>query len=88
MARLTKGKDGKYHVTTKHGHKVYEQLVGSETSISEALKTAGGLKKHLMKTNADVLFRKKLKPQKQKRLQKAGYFTRKGKFGSYKNNFY
>lgn len=90
MARLTKGKDGKYHVTTKkHGHKVYEQLVGSRAQVfhGKALKTAGGLKKkHLMKNKRGriVSKRKHKTAKKQKRLQKAGYFTRKGKFGSYK----
>jgi hypothetical protein len=80
-----RGEDGKYNVK---GTK-YDELFGSRIQVlrKKAYKTAGGL------TSVDLMMNKHgrvvsaLKhrtAKKEKRLQKAGYFTRKGKFGAIK----
>ena len=81
MTSYTK-KNGKYHI---HGS-VYEQLVGSRAQVHHgtAYKTSGGLKKSdlFYNKNGRVVSRKKHNSaKKEKRLQKHGYFTKKGKFG-------
>jgi hypothetical protein len=82
MTRYKKNSSGHYLI---HGHK-YEMLEGSRAQVvhGTAYKTSGGLKKHeLMKNkNGRVVSRKKhLTAKKEKRLIKAGYGTKKGKFG-------
>ena len=90
--RHTKGADGKYHITTaKHGHKVYEHLEGSRAQVwhGTAFRTPGGLKKHDLMQNKRgriVSVRKHKTAKKQKRLEKAGYFTKKGHFGFVKKH--
>ena len=82
MTRYTKDAHGHYHI---HGHK-YEMLEGSRAQVlhGTAYKTSGGLKKHdiMMNKNGRIVSRKKhLTAKKEKRLVKAGYGTKKGKFG-------
>ena len=76
-----KGADGKYHI---RGSK-YELLEGSRAQVwhGTAYKTAGGLTKDkLMKNKHDrIVSRKKhATAKKEKRLEKAGYKPKKGKF--------
>lgn len=85
VKRHQKKADGKYHVK---GNK-YAVLVGSRAQVMHgtAYKTSGGLVKSDLKMNKHgrVVSRKKSKTaKKEKRLEKAGYFTRKGKFGAVK----
>ena len=82
MIRATKGSDGLYHV----GNNKYEMLVGSRAQVfhGTAYKTAGDLtKKDLMmnKRGRIVSVKKHSTAKKERRLEKAGYFTKKGKFG-------
>jgi hypothetical protein len=63
-----------------------EQAVGSRAQVMHgtADHTSGGLKKGDLKMNkwGRIVSRKKsMKAKKDKRLEKAGYKTRKGKFG-------
>ena len=81
MTRYTKS-NGKYRI---HGQK-YEMLRGSRAQVwhQTAYKTSGELKKHhLMKNKSGriVSRAKHATAKKEKRLVKAGYGTRKGKFG-------
>ena len=81
--RVSKSPDGKYHLK---GRK-YELLEGSRAQVHHgtAYKTAGGLTKDklLMNKNGRIVSRKKhTTAKREKRLQKAGYFTRKGHFGA------
>ena len=76
-----KGTDNKYHI----GGKVYEMLIGSRAQVwhGTAYKTAGNLKKdhlYMNKHGRIVSKRKHETAKKEKRLQKYGYFTKKGKF--------
>jgi hypothetical protein len=73
---------GMYHVA---GDK-YEMLVGSRAQVyhKTAYKTSGGLvKSDLVQNKAGRIVSKKKHntAKKEKRLEKAGYFTKKGKFG-------
>lgn len=82
VKRVSKGEDGKYHI---HGKK-YEQLVGSRAQVyhETAYKTAGDLVKSdlLMNKHGRIVSAKKHNTAKrEKRLVKAGYLTKKGKFG-------
>ena len=77
-----KHSDGMYHIKGKK----YELLIGSRAQVMHgtAYKTNGGLKKEqLMKNkNGLIVSRKKHNTAKrEKRLEKYGYFTKKGKFG-------
>jgi hypothetical protein len=81
MKRPTKKSDGMYHI---HGKK-YPILIGSRAQVEHetAYKTAGGLKKAnlLMNKNGHIVSRKKhFTAKKDKRLEKAGYKTKKGVF--------
>ena len=81
MTRYTK-KNGKYHI--KNG--VFEMLVGSRAQVHNgtAYKTSGGLKKSELfyNKNGRIVSRKKHNlAKKEKRLEKYGYFAKKGKFG-------
>jgi hypothetical protein len=87
MKRPTRQSDGKYHI---HGS-TYKVLIGSRQQVHNktAYKTPGGL------TNSDLMMNKwgrivslaKHKTaKKEKRLEKAGYFAKKGKFGFVKKD--
>ena len=87
MKRPTRHDDGKYHV---HGH-TYKELIGSRQQVfnKTAYKTPGGLtKSHLMmnKSGRIVSALKHKTAKKEKRLEKAGYFAEKGKFGFVRKN--
>lgn len=74
--------DGMYHIKGKK----YEILFGSRAQVwhGTAYKTKGQLKKeHLMmnKRGRVVSKKKHNTAKREKRLIKAGYFTKKGKFG-------
>ena len=74
--------DGMYHI---HGHK-YQLLIGSRAQVwhGTAYKTKGDLKKDnlMMNKHGRVVSKKKhATAKKEKRLEKAGFFTKKGKFG-------
>jgi len=86
MKAIRKCADGKYHI---HG-KVHDILVGSRAQVMHgtAYKTTGGLtKSHLMMNkHGRIVSRKKhTTAKKEKRLEKAGYKTKKGVFGAIKN---
>ena len=83
MKRFDKQMDGMYHVK---GTK-FEMLVGSRAQVwhGTAYKTSGGLtKQHLMmnKRGRIVSKSKHATAKKNKRLEKAGFFTKKGIFGA------
>ena len=83
----TRSEDGKYHI---HG-KTYGELVGSRAQVwnRTAYKTSGALtRSHLMrnKWGRIVSAKKHRTAKKEKRLQKSGYFTVKGKFGAVKKD--
>jgi len=85
VKRIQKHEDGTYHV---HGKK-FDVLEGSRAQVwhGTAYKTNGGLtKSHLMmnKHGRIVSSVKHRTAKKEKRLEKAGYFTKKGKFGAVK----
>lgn len=78
--------DKLYHI---HG-RTYEHLEGSRAQVwhQTAYKTSGGLEKHQLMQNKHgrIVSRKKHgTAKKEKRLEKAGYKTRKGKFGFVKS---
>jgi hypothetical protein len=80
--RVQKGAGGKYHVGGGH----YEYLIGSRAQVwhGTAHKTSGGLTKaHLVmnKWGRIVSKKKHVTARREKRLQKHGYYARKGKFG-------
>ena len=82
------------HYTRHHGKvmvkgKTYNKVVGSRAEVwhGTCRKTAGGLmKKDLLKNKAGRLVSraKHATAKKEKRLLKAGYGTKKGKFGAVK----
>ena len=85
--KLMRGSDGLYH---KNGKK-FEMNIGSRAQVMHgtAYKTSGELlKKDLIynKRKAIVSRKKHIKATREKRLEKAGYFTKKGKFGYVKKN--
>ena len=82
MTRFTKTESGKYVV---QGH-TYEMLVGTRAQVwhGTAFKTNGGLsKKDLIQNKAGRIVSKSKHStaKKEMRLVKAGYGTKKGKFG-------
>lgn len=82
MKRPHRHSDGKYHIHCKK----YPQLIGSRIQVwnHNAYKTPGGLtRKHLVmnKWNRIVSAKKHKTAKKEKRLEKYGYFAKKGKFG-------
>ena len=82
MKRPTRSNDGKFHI---HG-KTFKELVGSRQQVwnKTAYKTPGGLThSHLVMNKWGRIVSKKkfLTAKKEKRLEKAGYFAKKGKFG-------
>lgn len=82
MTAYTKNAHGHYMIK---GRK-YEMLVGSRAQVyhGTAYKTSGGLKKNdiIMNKNGRIVSKSKHNTAKrEKRLVKAGYGTKKGKFG-------
>lgn len=82
MKRPVRHEDGTYHID---GHK-YKMLIGSRTQVHNktAYKTEGGLtndKLMMNKWGRIVSLVKHRTAKKEKRLEKAGYFAKKGKFG-------
>jgi hypothetical protein len=82
VKRISKGSDGKYHVKGKS----YEMLIGSRAQVhhGNAYKTKGELTKSDLMMNKHgriVSVRKHRTAKKEKRLEKAGYYTRRGRFG-------
>ena len=80
--KFMKSDDGMYHI---HGHK-YPMLIGSRAQVMHgtAYKTKGNLlKSHLMMNKRGHVVSKKVyaRANREKRLERAGYFTKKGKFG-------
>jgi len=87
MKRPTRSNDGKFHI---HG-KTFKELVGSRQQVwnKTAYKTPGGLThSHLVMNKWGRIVSKKkfLTAKKEKRLEKAGYFAKKGKFGYVKKS--
>jgi len=85
--RHTKKDDGLYHLCGK----TYPLLVGSRCQVGNetAYKTVGNLTKSKLIHTKDGRWRSRCKhnsAKKDKRLEKAGYFTKKGKFGSVRRN--
>jgi hypothetical protein len=85
MKKHMKHDDGKYHIKGKK----FEQLEGSRAQVwhGTAYKTAGGLTHEDLLKNKHGRIVSKLKhktAKKEKRLEKAGYKTRKGEFGAVK----
>jgi len=85
--RIRKGKDGLYHVNGRS----YKDLIGSRQCVGHgtAYKTSGKLTKSDLIQTKDGRWRslkKHKSAKKEKRLEKAGYFTQKGKFGYVKRN--
>ena len=82
VKKVMKAEDGKYHIKGK----VYEQLIGSRAQVfhGTAYKTEGGLTKSdiIMNKNGRIVSRKKhVTAKREKRLEKHGYFAKKGTFG-------
>jgi len=82
MTRFTKTASGRYMVQGKS----YEMLMGSRAQVwhGTAYKTSGGLTKNQLMQNKSGRIVSKEKhntAKKEKRLVKAGYGTKKGKFG-------
>lgn len=87
MARFNKGPNGMYNIKGKK----FQQIKGSRAQVMHgtAYETSGGLKKHHLKMNKHgrvVSISKSSTAKKEKRLEKAGYFTKKGKFGFVKKD--
>lgn len=87
MKRPHRQEDGKYHI---HGN-TYKVLVGSRQQVfnKTAYKTAGDLTKDdlmMNKWGRIVSALKHKTAKKEKRLEKAGFFTEKGKFGYVKKS--
>jgi hypothetical protein len=85
--RPSRAADGHYHINGKS----YKELFGSRIQVwnGTAYKTEGGLlRSDLMmnKWNRIVSAKKHATAKKEKRLEKYGYFAKKGKFGYVKRN--
>ena len=83
VKKVTKSSDGMYHVKGKK----FQVLIGSRAQVwhSTAYKTAGGLTKsdlHMNKHGRIVSRKKHTTAKAEKRLEKHGFFTRKGHFGA------
>ena len=82
MKRPVRGPDGHYHI---NGNK-YRELFGSRIQVwnGNAYKTEGNLTKSdlMMNKRHRIVSKKKYHTaKKEKRLEKYGYFTKKGSFG-------
>jgi len=78
-----KGADGKYHIKGKK----FDKLKGSRAQVwhGTTYKTSGDLTKNnlFMNKHGRIVSRKKHETaKKEKRLEKHGFFAKKGKFGS------
>jgi hypothetical protein len=87
MKRPDRQDDGMYHIK---GH-TYPNLIGSRTQVmnGNAYKTSGYLVKSdlLMNKHGRIVSRvKHTTAKKEKRLEKAGFLTKKGHFGYIKKN--
>jgi hypothetical protein len=87
MKKHMKSDDGLYHIKNK----TFEILKGSRAQVwhGTAYSTSGGLTKENFVYNKNGRIVSKLKhntAKKEKRLQKYGYFTQKGKFGFVKKD--
>jgi hypothetical protein len=85
MKRPVRNENGKYVI----GGVTYSELFGSRAQVynGTAYKTSGGLTKKDLVMNkwGRIVSEKKHKTaKKEKRLQKYGYYTKKGKFGAVK----
>jgi hypothetical protein len=85
MKRPVRNENGKYVI----GGVTYSELFGSRAQVHNgtAYKTSGGLTKKDLVMNkwGRIVSEKKHKTaKKEKRLQKYGYYTKKGKFGAVK----
>ena len=82
MKRPHRADDGKYHISGK----AYPELFGSRQQVwnGTSYKTAGELVRSQLMMNkwGRIVSRNKFaSAKKEKRLEKAGYFAQKGKFG-------
>ena len=82
MKKILKGPDGKYHIKGK----TYNKLYGKRAQVwhGTAYKTKGELVKEDFRKNKwgkIVSKRKSFTAKKEKRLEKHGYFAKKGSFG-------
>lgn len=80
--RPSRDSDGYYHINGKK----YKELFGSRIQVwnGNAYKTEGGLVRSdliMNKWNRIVSLKKHRTAKKEKRLEKYGYFAKKGKFG-------
>jgi hypothetical protein len=87
MKKCSKGADGKYLIKGKK----YELNEGSRAQVHHgtAYKTRGGLTKEklLMNKHGRIVSRKKhATAKKEKRLEKHGFFAKKGVFGMVRKN--
>ena len=87
MTRFKKGPDGKYLIKGKK----YEIIEGRRAKEwhGTAYEKRGRIKKHHLRMNKHgyiVSISKSNTAAKEKRLEKAGYFTKKGKVGYVKKN--
>ena len=87
MKRPVRDEDGTYHIKGKK----FPELFGSRTQVMNgtAYKTSGELKKSdllMNKWGRIVSAKKHATAKKEKRLEKRGYFAKKGKFGFVKKN--
>ena len=87
MKKPVRQHDGMYHVKSKK----YHELFGSRHQVynGTAYKTSGGLTKSeliMNKWGRIVSEKKHRTAKKEKRLEKAGYYAKKGKFGYVKRS--
>lgn len=87
MKRPVREEDGNYHIKGK----AFPELFGSRTQVMNgtAYKTSGELKKSdllMNKWGRIVSAKKHATAKKEKRLEKHGFFAKKGKFGFVKKN--
>jgi hypothetical protein len=85
--KASKGADGMYSI----GGQKFRVLIGSRAQVwhGNAYRTAGGLVKSelLMNKNGRIVSKKKHQTaKKEKRLEKHGFFAKKGKFGAVKKS--
>jgi len=82
MKRPHRNEDGTYHI----GNRKYKELFGSRQQVwnGTSYKTSGSLTRQdllMNKWGRIVSHKKHITAKKEKRLQKYGYFAKKGKFG-------
>lgn len=80
--RVDKGSDGKYHIKGT----AFDELIGTRAKVlhGTAYKTSGGLTKKDIRVNKKtgriVSIKRSNEARKSRRLEKAGYKPKKGKF--------